>query len=55
MNIASFKEESSDSDVEISSEKMEPPSETHDKTGDSVIINMLWFFFEMLTILKDFY
>jgi hypothetical protein len=57
MNIASYKEEesSSESENEISSVKMEPPSDTHDKMGDSVIINMLWFFFEMLTILKDFY
>ena len=56
MNIAAYKDESnSESEDELSAENMEPPSDTHDKHGDSVIINILWFFFEMITILKDFY
>jgi len=34
---------------------MEPPSEDNVNTGDNIFINIVWMFFELITIFKDFY
>ena len=33
----------------------EPPSEDNVNTGDNIFINIVWMFFELITIFKDFY
>lgn len=34
---------------------MEPPSEDYENKGDNVFFNIVWMFFELITIFKDFY
>lgn len=34
---------------------MEPPSDDYENTGDNIFINVVWMFFELITIFKDFY
>lgn len=55
MNTEKIYDTDEDSEELVTPESMEPPIESRSRQNDNIFFNLLWMFFELITIFKDFY
>ena len=55
MNSEKVDDTEEDSVELVTPESMEPPIESRSRQNDNIFFNLLWMFFELITLFKDFY